>query len=76
MHAAALEYAARRAAAGDHRFGDVLERTLRAIGWGGLYDDIDGGVFRYCERADWTEPATEKLLEVNASVVTAADRAG
>ena len=69
VHAAALEYAARRAAAGDHRFGDVLERTLRAIGWGGLYDDIDGGVFRYCERADWTEPATEKLLEVNASVL-------
>lgn len=69
VHAAALEYAARRAAAGDVRFREVVDRTLRAIGWGGLYDDVNGGVFRYCVRADWTEPATEKLLGVNAAVL-------
>ena len=69
VHAAALEYAARRAAAGDDRFGEVVDRTLRAIGWGGLYDSVNGGVFRYCARSDWTEPATEKLLGVNAAVL-------
>ena len=69
VHAAALEYAARRAAAGDERFGDVVDRTLRAIGWGALYDPVNGGVFRYCAGSDWTEPATEKLLDVNAAVL-------
>ena len=69
VHAAALDYAARRAAAGDDRFGEVVDRTLRAIGWGGLYDDVNGGVFRYCARSDWTEPATEKLLGTNAAVL-------
>ncbi len=69
VHAAALEYAARRAGAGDDRFGEVVDRTLRAIGWGGLYDDVNGGVFRYCARSDWTEPATEKLLGTNAAAL-------
>lgn len=69
VHAAALEYAARRAAAGEDGFVAVVDRTLRAIGWGGLYDEVNGGVFRHCFRADWTEPATEKLLAVNAAVL-------
>ncbi|MXY23092.1 MAG: thioredoxin domain-containing protein [Acidobacteria bacterium] len=69
VYAAALEYAARRAASGDERFAEVVDRTLRAIGWGGLYDQANGGVFRYCARSDWTQPATEKLLSVNAAVL-------
>ena len=69
VHAAALELAWRRARAGDEAFATVVERTLRAMALGGLYDELEGGIFRYCARRDWTEPATEKLLEVNAEAL-------
>ena len=69
VHAAALELAWRRARAGDEAFAAMVERTLRAMARGGLYDELDGGVFRYCARRDWTEPATEKLLDVNAEAL-------
>lgn len=69
VHAAALELAWRRARAGEQAFAAVVERTLQAMAWGGLYDALDGGVFRYCARRDWTEPATEKLLDVNAEAL-------
>ncbi len=69
VHAAALEIASQRARAGEETFARIVNRTLDAMAWGGLYDDRDGGVFRYCARPDWTEPATEKLLEVNAAAL-------
>ncbi|MYH29644.1 MAG: thioredoxin domain-containing protein [Acidobacteria bacterium] len=69
VHAAALELAWRRAGDGDEVFAAVVEPTLRAMARGGLYDELDGGVFRYCARRDWTEPATEKLLDVNADAL-------
>ena len=69
IHGAALELAWRRAGDGDEAFGAVFERTLRAMARGGLYDELDGGVFRYCARRDWTAPATEKLLAVNADAL-------
>lgn len=69
VYGAVLELAWRRAGDGDEAFGAVFERTLRAMAWGGLYDELDGGVFRYCARRDWTAPATEKLLAVNADAL-------
>ena len=39
------------------------------MGWGPLYDEKDGGFFRYARRADWGEPNGEKLLDVNASLL-------
>jgi uncharacterized protein YyaL (SSP411 family) len=39
------------------------------MGWGPLYDEKDGGFFRYARRADWGEPNDEKLLDVNASML-------
>ena len=69
VHADALELAWRRARDGDRAFATVVEGTLHAMAWGGLYDELDGGVFRYCARRDWTEPATEKLLDVNAQAL-------
>ena len=69
VHAAALELAWRRARDGEQVFAEVVDRTLHAMAWGGLYDEIDGGVFRYCARRDWTEPGTEKLLAVNAEAL-------
>ena len=69
VHAAALEVAAQRAQAGEDAFADIVDRTLDAMAWGGLYDHGEGGVFRCCAGRDWTEPATEKLLEVNAAAL-------
>ena len=48
---------------------DVAITTLDAMGWGPLYDEKDGGFFRYARRADWGEPNGEKLLDVNASLL-------
>ena len=69
VHAAALELAARRARDGDQAFAVVVDRTLHAMARGGIYDQLDGGVFRYCARRDWTAPSTEKLLDVNAEAL-------
>jgi len=38
------------------------------MGWGGLYDGVDGGFFRYATTRDWQLPHFEKLLDVNASL--------
>ena len=69
VHGDALELAWRRGRDGDRAFAAVVERTLTAMARGGLYDELDGGVFRYCAHRDWTEPATEKLLDVNAQAL-------
>ena len=47
----------------------VATQTLDAVGWGPLFDDVDGGVFRYAEGRDWSQPHVEKLLSVNASAL-------
>ncbi len=45
-------------------------RTLDAIR-DHLYDDVDGGFFRYAGRRDWGDVAHEKLLDTNAALVRA-----
>jgi len=70
VHRGAMEFSALRVRAGDLSFSPILKRTLRAIALGGLYDDVNGGVFHYCGRRDWTEPSTEKLLGVNATALS------
>ena len=35
---------------------DIAIKTLDAMGWGPLYDEQDGGFFRYAGDADWGEP--------------------
>lgn len=47
----------------------VIRTTLDAMGWGGLYDDVDGGFFRCAATRDWRLPHEEKLLDVNASLL-------
>ena len=49
---------------------DVATTCLDAMGWGGLYDEIDGGFFRYANEPDWTRPQSEKLLDLNASMLS------
>ena len=69
VHAAALAFASGRGRAREPGLAHVVDCTLDAIARGGLYDHGDGGVFRYCVRRDWNEPATEKLLDANAAVL-------
>ncbi len=58
-----------------HRTGDTnwLKRavlTLDNMRESGLYDRADGGFFRYSIRGDWDNPHYEKLLEVNARMLS------
>jgi uncharacterized protein YyaL (SSP411 family) len=54
---------------GDRAMAAIVERTLDAMGWGGLYDEVDGGFYRCAMERDWQAPRREKLLEVNASLL-------
>ena len=47
----------------------VVTQTLDAIAEGGLWDPVEGGFFRYCERRDWSGPHVEKVLTVNARLL-------
>ncbi len=58
---------------------EILHRALNAIERSPLFDPVDGGVFRYATRRDWTEPHYERMLIDNAQllqVATAARQAG
>lgn len=51
------------------RYEAILVTSLDGMGWGGLYDEGDGGFFR-CAAADhWQSPHTAKLLEPNAALL-------
>lgn len=54
---------------GDPRLERIVTTTLDAMGWGGLYDEEDGGFFRYARARDWSEPQREKTLDVNAQLL-------
>ena len=69
VHAEALQVAAERSRQGDGALAPVVSRTLEAISWSDLHDPVDGGVFRYCAKRDWTQPSLEKVLDVNAAVL-------
>jgi uncharacterized protein YyaL (SSP411 family) len=53
----------------DARYEAVAISTLDAMGWGPLYDGVDGGFFRYATTRDWQLPHHEKLLDTNASLL-------
>jgi uncharacterized protein len=55
---------------GSDSFRDMAIRSLDAMGWGPLYDEEHGGFFRYAAAADWGSPNEEKLLDVNASLLS------
>jgi hypothetical protein len=55
---------------GDDTMRDIAVKTLDAMGWGGLYDEVDGGFFRYAASRGWTLPHHEKLLNVNAALLS------
>ena len=45
----------------------IVEKTLGSMSTSDIFDQIDGGMFRYSNGIDWTDPQTEKVLEVNAA---------
>ncbi|MGH7504529.1 MAG: DUF255 domain-containing protein [Longimicrobiales bacterium] len=49
----------------------MAERTLDGMLAGALFDAEAGAFFRYAQSSDWTLPAPEKLLTVNAGLVRA-----
>jgi uncharacterized protein YyaL (SSP411 family) len=51
----------------DTRYETIVVATLDAMGWGGLYDEVDGGFFRYATTRDWQLPHVETRLEANAA---------
>jgi uncharacterized protein YyaL (SSP411 family) len=53
----------------DPRYEAIVVSSLDAMGWGGLYDPVDGGFFRYATTRDWQLPHHEKLLETNAALI-------
>jgi hypothetical protein len=69
VQGAPLFFALAQCRRGDSTLREALTRTLDAIVWGPLFDELGGGVFRYAARRDWTEPSVEKLLSVNATVL-------
>ena len=53
---------------GDEFYRVMLEKTLDGMLGGELLDPVDGGFFRYCAQADWTEAQHEKMLEDNVGL--------
>jgi hypothetical protein len=53
----------------DAGHASMVMTTLDAMGWGGLYDEANGGFFRCAGTRDWQQPHREKTLEVNAQLL-------
>ena len=49
--------------------GTILRTTLARMAAGGIYDQVEGGFFRYSTTQDWSVPHFEKLLEDNAAMM-------
>jgi len=46
----------------------ILDESLRKMAESALFDQLDGGFFRYSANRDWSEPHTEKLLADQAEL--------
>jgi len=47
----------------------MLHKTLAAMAGGGMYDQLEGGFFRYSTTRAWGVPHYEKMLEDNAELL-------
>ena len=55
-------------ATGEGFYAAMLRKTLDGMADSAMFDDVDGGFFRYSAAADWSEPQREKLLEDNVQL--------
>jgi len=53
----------------DPEIGKIIITTLDRMAHGEIYDNVEGGFFRYATKPDWSGPHYEKLLEVNAGLI-------
>ena len=67
--APALAFLVERMGAGDESAGAFLRRTMATIAASPLRDRVEGGVFRYAVRRDWSEPHFERMLSDNAQLL-------
>jgi uncharacterized protein len=56
---------------GNPDWAAMAERTLDGMLAGEIEDPVEGGFFHYALDAEWTRPQVEKLLSVNARVLSA-----
>jgi len=49
---------------------DMARSSLRAMAEGAIYDQVDGGFFRYSTSSGWDAPHYEKLLNSNARLLS------
>jgi len=54
----------------------ILHRALAGMAAGGMEDPVEGGLYRYATRPDWTVPHYEKMLAENAALASLYLRAG
>jgi len=60
---------------GNQKAWKMVEQTLEAMAMGGIYDQIEGGFFRYTTDQDWIVPHYEKMLYTNAELIPIYTRA-
>ncbi|HOU23726.1 MAG TPA: DUF255 domain-containing protein, partial [Anaerolineae bacterium] len=70
-HVDALELALERhSRTRDQTAWGIVNKTLRSMANGGMYDREMGGFFRYSTTRDWSIPHFEKMLEDNARLLS------
>jgi uncharacterized protein YyaL (SSP411 family) len=53
----------------DTRLTDMVVKSLSGMGTGGMYDQVEGGWFRYSTTRDWSVPHFEKMSEDHAKLL-------
>lgn len=53
----------------DKKLEKELYKTLDAMAYGGIFDHIEGGFYRYSVYADWVTPHFEKMLYTQAELI-------
>ncbi|HUA09341.1 MAG TPA: DUF255 domain-containing protein [Candidatus Acidoferrales bacterium] len=53
----------------DARFYELVAHSLRAMAHGGMYDEVEGGFFRYSTTRDWSIPHFEKMADDHAGLL-------
>ncbi|HJP17948.1 MAG TPA: DUF255 domain-containing protein [Nitrospinota bacterium] len=47
----------------------IITKTLDKMSQGGVFDNLEGGFFRYSTTQDWSKPHFEKMLDGNAGLL-------
>ena len=55
---------------GEEFYASMLRKTLDAMADSSMFDDVDGGFFRYSANSNWLEPQREKLLDDNVQLAS------